>query len=156
MSEGKVLQIFICSLKGEPMHEVTEVLAMKGYGLEGDRYATGQGAYPTGRNHVTLIAAEVITAANEKLLEPFSPGETRRSIVTQGVDLNSLVDKVFMVGQAWFLGVKLCAPCTRPAMVAGRGSHEGQFFKDAFENQGGLNAEVFGSGVIRTGDRILI
>ncbi len=155
MSEGKVLQIFICSLKGEPMQEVTEVLAMKGYGLEGDRYAIGQGAYTTGRNHVTLIASEAISAANEELLEPFSSGETRRSIVTQGVDLNSLVGKVFVVGQAWFLGVKLCPPCSRPAMVGGRGSEQGELFQNAYENQGGLNAEIFGSGVIRVGDRIV-
>ena len=152
---GKVIQIFICATKGEPMNGVAEVLAINGIGLEGDRYAAHEGAYPTGRNHVTLIASEAIAAANQQLAEPFPSSQTRRNIVTQDVPVNDLVDKEFSIGGVKFLGVKICDPCSRPAAVAGRGSAQGKLFEAAFENQGGLNAEVLSDGVIHVGDSIV-
>jgi len=154
---GSIKHIFICADKGEPMNEVIEVLAKKGIGLNGDRYALGKGAYPTGLNHVTFIALKAIEEANAALQEPFSPGETRRNIVVEGIecdDLNDLVGKEFSIGDARFLGVKLCHPCTRPAIVVGRGSEQGKKFEAAFSNQGGLNAEVLETGILRVGHAI--
>ena len=156
---GKVIQIFVCPTKGRPMEEVTEVRASREAGLEGDRYGLGKGAWSTPDNitsrHVSLIAHEAIEKANREFSEPFLPSETRRNIVTSGVDLNSLVDKEFSIGQTRLRGTELCDPCTRPAILAGKGSAVGKVFAAAFDNQGGLYAEVITDGLIRVGDSIV-
>lgn len=159
--QGRVTQIFICPVKGQPMQEATEVWANRETGLAGDRYGIGQGSWSTpGTTHrqVSLIAREAITVANSELPDPFIsflPIETRRNILTHGVDLNSLVGKEFSIGQARLRGTKLCDPCERPPTLLGRGRDERQLFAVVFANRGGLCAEVVADGLIRGGDSIV-
>lgn len=155
---GRVIQIFICPVKGQPMEEVIEVFASRKMGLSGDRYGMGQGSWSTwGKIHrqVSLIACEAIQAANKELLRPYMAIETRRNIATCGVDVNSLVGKEFSIGQARLRGTKLCDPCERPAFLAGRRSDERTLFPIAFYYRGGLCAEVIGDGFIRISDLII-
>ena len=75
------------------MTPVPHAIALPGLGLDGDRYATGVGSFSQSPadNELTLIEAEtldLIVADHGLNLEP---GETRRNIVTRGIDLNSLV-----------------------------------------------------------------
>ena len=121
---GHVLHLFISPRAGQQMIEMPEVVAVWGKGLEGDRYALGRGAYSKSNRpvvrHVTLIAIEAIREANAELNVPFLPRDTRRNIVTEGIDLNLLVGKRFMVGGVHMQGVELCAPCARPSALLGR------------------------------------
>ena len=152
-----VLALYICPNQGMPMQFKTNVLALKGSGLDGDRYAQGKGAWShaarTTIRHVTLIGQEAIEMANLELglrdFAPFEPSETRRNILTSGIELNGLVGREFLVGVVLMRGVELADPCKRPsALVKKRG------FDSAFIGRGGLRAEILTTGTILLGDDI--
>ena len=150
MKEGRVLEIYISpemGQKGVPMQRVKEVKALEGVGLEGDRYAKGVGAYSNLKRRtirqVSLIAKEAIEEANRLFSTDFTPQETRRNIVIEGIDLNSLVGEEFFVGEVIMRGIELCEPCERPSnLVRKKG------FKEAFDGRGGIRAEILSSGII--------
>ena len=145
---GRVAAIFICSAAGEPMQEVKEVWAITSQGLEGDRYATGDGSFnrgKPGKRQVTLINARFFEGSG------FELAESRRNIVTRDVELMSLIGNDFQIGTAWFRGVKYCDPCTRPNTLSGNR----RIFKEVFQDCGGLIAEVIKDGVIKTDDEIV-
>lgn len=151
--KGKVLQIFICPAAGDPMIEIPKVIALQGVGLEGDRCAGKQGAYSRSTRitvrDVSLIAVEAMQEANLELDPPFTPQETRRNIVTQGVSLNDLVGKHFSIGKVKFYGVELCDPCKRPSALSGKPG-----FSEAFYRRGGLRASILTTGTVSAGDEI--
>jgi MOSC domain-containing protein YiiM len=151
MSNGKVINIFLAPNGGAPMESVNEVLAEAGKGLVGDRYHAGTGSFVkkvknvVGKRQVTLINLSAFPGSN------FLPRETRRNILTEGVELMWLIGREFKIGEATFRGVKYCDPCSRPSKLA----HKHHDFKDAFHDKGGLIAEVLESGLIRIGDDIV-
>lgn len=154
---AKVLKIFICADKGQPMQEVQKIKAIQGVGLEGDRYASGKGAWSNSKTqkvrHVSLISIEALRHANAGLKVPFLMEEIRRNILvscTAG-ELNALVGKKFTVGEVLLLGTELCDPCGRPTQLAKK---EG--FDIAFAGRGGLRAEILSSGEIVRGDEIRV
>lgn len=152
--QARVRAIFVCSDKGQPMRKLSEAHAIKGRGLAGDRYAANKGAWSQARpaiRHVSLIASEAIREANQLVDVPFSWAETRRNIVTEGIYLNSLVGKEFLIGLIRLRGVELCTPCERPSKLAGK-----KGFPQAFEGRGGIRAEILDNGVILMLDPILI
>ena len=154
---GRVLKIFICPDKGQPMQEVKKVLALAGRGLEGDRYALGKGAWSNSTRkavrHVSLISLEAIRLANLELEVPFLVHETRRNIITTCTtdELNDLVGRMFRVGNVIMRGAELCDPCVRPSVITKK---EG--FDKAFFGRGGLRAEIRSSAEITIGDRIRV
>jgi hypothetical protein len=116
MSQGFVVAIFVAPTAGAPMCALGEVEAVAGAGLTGDRYSTGHGSFnkdKPGRRQVTLIN------------EIFFPGsgflfaESRRNLVTSGVELMWLIEREFQIGAARFKGLKYCDPCPRPSMLCG-------------------------------------
>ncbi len=146
--KAKITHIFICPKKGEPMLPATDVVTKAGFGIIGDRYATGEGSWNVGKpgkRQVTLISSESIKVSG------FEPAETRRNLVTEGIELPTLIGKKFMIGAVTFFGVKYCTPCDRPSQL----NHRERSFKDAFRERGGLIAEVCTSGVIRVGDEVV-
>ncbi len=123
--------------------------AIAGVGLEGDRYATQTGEFSDregGGRQVTLIAREAITAANEQVM--LAEGETRRNLVTEGVDLDALIGMQFTVGDVLLVGVRDCPPCsylqdlTRPGVMP------------ALRGAGGLRADIVRDGTLHLGDPI--
>jgi hypothetical protein len=128
---ASVVSLFISPGIGEPMQTRTSVRALAGRGLEGDRYALGQGSYsklprPVAR-HVSLIAREAMEAANEELIRcgliPFEPEETRRNIVVEGVDVYELLGQEFLVGAVRLRGSVLPAHAiSRPQRPTRQGS----------------------------------
>jgi MOSC domain-containing protein YiiM len=125
------------------------VLANAGVGLEGNRYYWGGGDAPPGRA-VTLIAAEAVDAFEHENGGSLWPAETRRNVVTRGVDVNSLVGKRFRIGAVECEGVELCEPCahlesmTRPGLIKG------------LVHRAGLNADILVGGEISVGDPITV
>jgi MOSC domain-containing protein YiiM len=125
--------------------------------VEAARLVTGAGiigddkaGLPIPGSNITLIAAEAIEAMVMESGIALAPGETRRNVVTRGVDLDALVGRRFRVGTAICLGVKPCNPCnhleevTRPGVRAGLGG------------RGGLRADVVSDGLVHPGDTIEI
>lgn len=150
---AKVLSLFICPEKGQPMQEVPCVRAIAGVGLEGDRYATGKGTYSGVRHnlrHVTLIHINKINEANAEVPVPFTPIETRRNILVDGdIDLLALIGKEFSIAGVRMRGVEECTPCIVPSKM----THKEGFLK-AYDKRGGLRAEILTDGMISVGSEL--
>ena len=147
---GRLVAIFTTTVAGAPMAAHDEMRAITGVGLEGDRYATNAGEFSDteGRGReITFIAREAVVEAARRGV-PIGEHETRRNLVTEGVDLLDLIGKTFSVGDVVMTGVRDCPPCgylqriTRPGVVA------------ALQGGGGLRAEILRDGVVHVGDRI--
>jgi MOSC domain-containing protein YiiM len=147
---GRLVGIYTTATGGAPMDPHGELRAVAGVGLDGDRYAAKIGTFSDregGGREVTLIEREAVEAANAKGVT-IGEHETRRNLVTEGVDLQALIGKTFTVGDAVLYGVRDCPPCgylqglTRPGVVAAlQGS--------------GLRADIVRDGTLRVGDQIL-
>ena len=151
MFTGHLVGIYTTGEAGTPLTPNTELRAIEGVGLDGDRYAIEVGKYSDREGphrQVTFIEREVIAAVNNEAGVELGEHETRRNLVTEGVPLNHLVGETFRVGDVVFRGIKTCPPCayleklTRPGVRA------------ALENRGGLHAEIVRGGTLRIGDEI--
>ena len=151
MFKGEVVSIFIAPEEGAPTVEVTEIRAVEGAGLEGDRYFSKSGTMSKKNKperQVTLIESEAIDAVTRDYDIDFGLGDSRRNIVTRGVPLNHLVGREFNVGEARLRGIKLCDPCGYLESLTAEG------VRKALANRGGLNAQILSGGVIRPGDEV--
>jgi polar amino acid transport system substrate-binding protein len=149
MVNGNVVAIFIAPIAGGKMEEVEIAEAIAGVGLWGDRYSMGEGSFNRGRQgrrQVTLINALFFQDSG------FEYAESRRNIVTRGVELMWLIAREFQIGKARFRGQYYCDPCLRPTRLSGKTEK----FLEAFSDRGGLVAEVLESGTIRKGDSVII
>jgi len=149
VSEGRVEAIFIAPQHGELPAPVERVRARTGQGLEGNRYYWPEGDAPAGCA-VTLIAAEAVDAVTAEGEVAVTAGETRRNVLTRGIDVNDLVGKRFRIGEVECEGVELCEPCaslesmTQPGVIK------------AFVHRCGLNADILSDGEIAVGDPVSI
>lgn len=146
LTAGLVEGIHLHGDRGEAMRVVPTAELVAGHGLVGDRLA-GLGIPGT---HVTFIAAEGVEAMAGETGIQLAPHETRRNILTRGVDVPGLVGRRFQVGDAICLGVKECNPCNHLESVTQPG------VRDGLSGRGGLRADVLTGGHIRVGDRITI
>jgi len=150
---GDVVGLYISAVKTGPMQPVVTATALPGQGLLGDRYAAKAGTFTPRSDRLrgydlTLIESEVL----ERVIFPdgshLTAPESRRNVVTRGIDLNALVGREFVIGSVRALGQRLCEPCvhlqrlTRPGVIAG------------LVHQGGLRADILTDGEIRLGDTI--
>jgi MOSC domain-containing protein YiiM len=154
----KILEIRIAEDKGEPMLPLNSIKAIEGQGLEGDRYATGKGAFsnsePKKVRDISLIESEVIEAMGHEGLNVLFE-QTRRNILTAGVRLNDLVGKRFKIGEVLVEGTQRCDPCARPGILSGDPELK-EKLKGALENRGGLRVKILETGTINIGDEITI
>jgi len=160
MWEGTVVSIHVASEASGQMKCITEVRAVPGRGLEGDRYFTGTGFYSKkssfGGREVTLIEIEsvealfrgVLNAEGERLGISLTAADTRRNIATSGVPLNHLIDREFHVGAVLMRGMRLCEPCKHLEDLTQHGVVSGLI------HRGGLRAHILTEGLIRVGDAI--
>ena len=148
MDGGVLIGIWLTAEAAAPMRRVPTAQLLAGRGLEGDRYALGGGTwaqYPDLEKQLTLIDAADVAAVAADAGVPLTPGDTRRNLVTAGVDLPSLVGRWFAVGDALLFGVKRCPPCTHLERLTGA-----RLVK-AMVHRGGINAAVFASAPIAEG-----
>lgn len=150
---GAVEGIYVAPAKEAPMRSVRAATAVAGRGLAGDRYEAKAGTFTPKTDRlrgydITLIEREVLDQVTLPDGKRLSPEESRRNIVTRGIDLNALAGKEFRIGGVRALGQRLCEPCvhlqrlTRPGVVV------------ALVHKGGLRADLLGDGEITVGDRI--
>lgn len=96
-AKATVVSIHIAPTGGAPMQSAQSVEALVDRGLKGDRYATQLGTnsgYPGSGREVTLIEIEAIEALQRDYRIELKAGQARRNIVTCGVALNHLVNRV--------------------------------------------------------------
>jgi MOSC domain-containing protein YiiM len=144
--------IFVSKKSRQTLQQASAVQVVFGCGITGDRHF--KKATKKGQN-ITLIEAEAVDEYNALLDQSISPQQTRRNIITRGIDLNALVGVEFSIGTAQFRGVELCQPCN----VLGRLLENQQVSKSqvihAFLGSGGLRADVIGSGILEIGMPII-
>jgi MOSC domain-containing protein YiiM len=131
----------------------SEVRAVPGKGLEGDRYFGGTGTFSPHPQkpdfEITLLEHEKITAFAIDAGLPFTASHARRNLVTEGVDLNALAGKEFLVGDVRIRGIRLCEPCSYLAKTTFPETLRGLVHK------GGLRAQIVSEGTIRVGDSVV-
>jgi len=140
---GRVTWIGVRPAFEAPMRVLDEALAVAERGLAGDRYLGG------GTRQVTLIQAEhlpVIAALVGRA--EVTPELLRRNVVVAGINLLSLKDLRFAIGEAILVGTKPCAPCEKMETALGLGGFQ------ALRGHGGICARIEHGGVIRIGDAI--
>jgi MOSC domain-containing protein YiiM len=143
-----VVEIWLTAAAAGPMRRVPAVEAVAGLGLAGDRYALGGGTwaqYPDLEKQVTLIDRDDVAAVAAETASDLTPGDTRRNLVTTGVDLPALVGQWFTVGDALLFGMKRCPPCTHLERLTG------VRLVKAMVHRGGINAAVFAGAPVAEG-----
>jgi MOSC domain-containing protein YiiM len=151
LTEGSVEGIFIGPEHSGPLHEVPEVVATPGRGLEGDRHhrrnlADREREEP-GRE-LTLIEAEALERLTEETGIVLGPGESRRQLVTRGVRLLPLVGKRFLVGDVECIAIEDNPSCSHLQKLTQPGVLRG------LARSGGIRADILSGGTIRAGDPI--
>lgn len=150
---GQVEAIYIAPGASAPMQSLSEVEAVMGAGLTGDRYWVRAGFYsarPTaeGAREVTLFEAEVLDLLAREHGIALSPAEHRRNLTTRGVRLNDLLGQRFRVGEVLLEGVLDCPPCDHLEGLVGKPVLR------PLVGRGGLRARILQGGTISVGDRI--
>jgi MOSC domain-containing protein YiiM len=142
---GRVEWIGLRPKRGEKMLAVSEVVAVAGKGLQGDRYSGG-----SGKRGITLIQAEhlpVIAALAAH--EHVAAALLRRNVVVSGLPLIALKDRRFRIGDVLLEGTESCDPCSQMEAALGLGGF------NAMRGHGGLCARILEGGNFRIGDRLI-
>ena len=124
-----------------PTVEVAEIECVAGRGIRGDRFFDFKENY---QGQVTFFSQEVFVAMCDVLkISEKSPGESRRNIVVEDADLNSLVGKEFEIQGVKFRGTTECSPCHWMDKAYAPGAEH------FLQRRGGLRAQVLSDGVLR-------
>ncbi len=151
MTPGRVFSIYVAAARGAPPVMADRAVAVSGRGLEGDRYAAGEGSFsrwPDAGRAVSLIEQETVDDVLAEHGLDLAAGLHRRNIVTAGIRLADLNGRRFRIGDALFRGARLCAPCKYLERLVGPGTFH------ALRGRGGLRADVWESGMVAVGDAI--
>jgi MOSC domain-containing protein YiiM len=144
---GEVAAIAVAAKKGELPAPVERVRAHAGRGLEGEYHLAPQRAEAGAA--ITLIAEEALAGLRDDTGIALTHAESRRNVLTRGIDLNALVGRRFRVGEVECEGVELCEPCLRLARLVDEfGVLRG------LVHRGGLRADVLCDGEIAVGDAV--
>lgn len=149
---GKIRTIFQRPEARGAATAVSEGRLIAGQGLEGDRYAARKGSFSKAKrsSNLTLISVEDLDHVARTTSVHLSPEESLRNLVTEGIDLTTLLHRRFQVGEAVCVGTRLCEPCTVLEEYTGRTG-----LLRPYVHRTGLRAQVLESGSIRVGDPIL-
>jgi MOSC domain-containing protein YiiM len=152
MKTGHVLEIWTAAESGSPMQARESVSALPGKGLEGDRYWKAAGSWSDAEHkpdqEVTLIESEQLTWFRETTGQTLTAEQSRRNILTEGVELNPLVGKRFFIGEVEVEGMRLCEPCKTLQ------ERTGLDVLPAMVGRSGLNCRILDEGEIRCGDPV--
>lgn len=142
---GSVEWIGIRTHRKGLVKELTEVDAVEDQGLDGDHYS----GKPGSKRQVTLIQSEHLPGvANIMKTNSIDPALLRRNLVVSGINLRSLKNRRFKVGEVELEGTGDCAPCSRMEENLGHGGW------NAMRGHGGITTKVVSGGTISKGDRV--
>ena len=105
---SKVFKIGISKDDGQKINDISEIEVLSGKGILGDRHFRDYNDY---KGQITLIEKENIDYYNNKYKTKIPYIDFRRNIVTEGIELNSLIGKKIEIGTIKILPYQLCKPC---------------------------------------------
>ena len=149
---GSVVALFTVDRRSAPMKKMEQLNALAGRGIEGDRYFLGTGTYsktPQPGRQVTLIKSEILEWLKDKFEITVKPEESRRNILTRGIEINDLIGAEFFVGKVRLRAHRLTQPCLYLEKLLDQPG----LYKELWEN-GGISCEILSDGVIKAGDII--
>lgn len=142
---GELTWIGIRPERRAPLRSLSEVKVTNVGGLEGDHFSSKKSR----KRQVTLIQWEHLNAVASILgKDEISPSLTRRNLVVKGINLFSLRNKRFRIGEVIFEATGYCHPCSRMEENLGPGGY------NAMRGHGGITVKVIQSGTIRIGDAV--
>ncbi len=125
-----------------PIVEVEELECVAGRGIVGDRFLDFKPDY---RGQITFFAWEILERMREELgLAEAAPSAARRNVITDGVDLNTLIGKEFELQGVRFAGTEECRPCHW--MNRAFGSERTERW---LQGNGGPRARILTDGLLR-------
>ena len=145
---GKVLKIGISENIGSEIQiqSLNEVEAIAGKGLINDKHFKDGNEV---RCQITLIEIENINYYNRISNTTIPAISFRRNIITEGIKLNELVGKEFIIGEVRVKAHDLCRPCK----YLEESLKQKNIVKE-FLRKGGLRCEILTDGKIFIGDII--
>jgi len=127
------------------MEPADEIECVAGSGIRGDRFFDYKEDY---KGQVTFFDIAVYERLCEKFgVTHLGPDVFRRNIITEGQDLNALIDQHFTVQGVEFFGTQEAKPC----YWMDQAFAEGAEFE--MRGHGGLRAKVVSSGTLRVDDK---
>jgi MOSC domain-containing protein YiiM len=148
--DGRVVGIFTAPGEGEPTVARTEVRAVAGRGLEGDRYfETNEGDHDPS-HEITLIEAGGLRRARDTFGADLGAGQHRRNVVVDGLDLVELVGRTITVGEAEVELVRDNPPCKYLQELTGLPVLR------ALQGKGGVRGRITSGGAIKVGDPVAV
>ena len=145
---SKVSEIAISQYPKGIMESVNSVEVIAGKGIVKDR------RFKENNNkieQITLIEIENIDYYNRLTGTLIPYIDFRRNVITEGIKLNELVNKEFLIGEIRIKAHDLCRPCK----YLQERLNQGNIIKE-FLRRGGLRCEILNSGKIVVGDKIKI
>ncbi len=128
---------------------VDEVEVVAGLGALGDHRTADRAPDPSAKRQITLIQGEHLPAIAALVgRDRIDPALLRRNLVVTGINLASLRDRRFLVGEVEFSGSGWCHPCSRMEDALGAGGFQ------AMRGHGGITARVRTSGRLNVGDAV--
>jgi MOSC domain-containing protein YiiM len=149
---GTVVGLFTAPGREAPCEAHERRAVRAGRGLDGDRYAEGNGTFshPERRGQdLTLIEAESIDYLSACGIQ-LAAADARRNVVTRGIRLNALVGHHFTIGEVLCYGARLAEPCAHLERLTTRGVLRG------LVHRGGIRIDVLRDGELRVGDEIQV
>ena len=138
----------------ERLHYVKSVRAVKGKGLEGDRYFYGKGTFNKPQlsqnvREVSILPFESLAECNSRLESDLDFLDLRRNLIIKHFDASLLEDKIFSIGTAKFCIVRTCPPCRYLSRLLEKDMMTG------LKYIGGYRAIIVQSGIITVGDELI-
>ena len=145
---SKVFKIGKTTFNNQKITEVESVKVVADKGIVGDRHFK---EYNDPYSQLSLIESENINYYNIKYSLNIPYVEFRRNIVTEGIQLNNLIGKRFLVGSVELEGIDLCRPCRHLSELLNQDNIIKEFLR-----KGGLRCQILSSSKINVGDIIKI
>ena len=121
------------------------VAVVREKGIMGDRYSLDSNR-KSADYQITFIEKEIIDLFNLESGQRIAYSAPRRNIITQGVKLNSLINKKFEINGCEFVGIELCEPCLK------LGKNISMYALNWFVGRGGLRCRIEEGGNISVND----
>ena len=140
MKQGKVLALYLCRERRQPMAPVQKAVAISDLGLEGDQHA------------VRGTARQVLVMDKETLDSlDLSPGVIKENVTVEGLDLSSVE-----AGHVFFIGDQVTLEATGPCKPCARMDEIRPGLQQSLEGRRGIVTVVLNGGTLKVGDAVRI